>query len=414
MTIKDYRGYKITGANPVALEAYEFALAALYSWRGGVDLQLPRAIDMAPSFTMAHVLAAYMQLCSRDPRKVKVAAMIVKSASGWKANPRERLHLEAINAALADDYEGAKTILGELLRIYPRDVLALHVAHSFDYATGDSAQLSTRVREVLPAWSTGMPGYHSVLAMHAFGLVERGEYAHASDVALHALDLNVRDARAYHAIAHVHEMSGDGFFGLRWLRDRAEYWGDSTVVVTHLWWHLALLHLAEGDNETALAIYDERVRIGNSSEIADMIDASALLWRLDLLGMELGARWRELAASWSSHASDGFCTFNDVHAMLAFVGAENWGYAEALERELSRRQDLPTRHGKTTRMVGLPACQALMAYGRGDYARTIELLSRLPVSLPHLGGSHAQRDVLYLTLIDAVMRVRRPVLREVA
>ncbi len=132
---------------------------------------------------MAHVLQAYLCLCSRDPARVRVArAPVLARAAGLPANARERLHLAAIAAALADDYERAKTLLGELLRQHPRDVLALQVAHAFDYITGDVARMGDRVTTVLPAWSSDLPGYHAVLAMHAFGLEESGDYERAERV----------------------------------------------------------------------------------------------------------------------------------------------------------------------------------------------------------------------------------------
>ena len=55
-----------------------------------------------------------------------------------------------------------------------------------------------------------------------------------------------------------------------------------------------------------------------------------------------------------------------------------------------------------------------IALGRGNYARCIELLSTLPPRAHRIGGSHAQRDVLYLTLLSAVERLRRPRLRVAA
>jgi len=94
-------------------------------------------------------------------------------------NARERLHLAAIAAILADDYGRAKALLGTLLQQEPRDVLALQVAHNLDYLTGDVARMGDRVAGVLPAWSTDMPGYHAVLAMYAFALEEAGDYAGA-------------------------------------------------------------------------------------------------------------------------------------------------------------------------------------------------------------------------------------------
>ena len=48
-----------------------------------------------------------------------------------------------------------------------------------------------------------------------------------------------------------------------------------------------------------------------------------------------------------------------------------------------------------------------MAFGDGDDARAIMLLGSLPALAHRLGGSHAQRDVLNLTLLRAVERTRR-------
>jgi hypothetical protein len=121
----DARGCGVTGATPSALAAYERSLAAFQSWRSGVEPALAAALQEAPAFVMAHALQAYLLLCSRDPRKVRQARPVLARAAGLSANPRERLHLAAIAAALADDYVLAKTRLGEVLAQHPLDVLAL-------------------------------------------------------------------------------------------------------------------------------------------------------------------------------------------------------------------------------------------------------------------------------------------------
>jgi hypothetical protein len=126
-----------------------------------------------------------------------------------------------------------------------------------------------------------------------------------------------------------------------------------------------------------------------------------------LRGGDTGTRWIELAAAWAPHIDDRFCSFNDMHAMLAFVGAHDWDRAQRLERALARGQSLPTRHGETTRQLGLPACRALIAFGRGNDTLAATLLASLPAPAHRLGGSHAQRDVLRLTLLRAIERIRR-------
>ncbi|MGE5338748.1 MAG: tetratricopeptide repeat protein [Gemmatimonadota bacterium] len=411
MSGTDWRGSSVTGATPAALDDYERALAAFQSWRSGADILLADALREAPAFVMAHVLQAWLLVCSRDPRRVRSARPVLEHAAELPANERERLHLAALSAVLADDYERAKSLLGRLLRRHPRDVLALQVAHAFDYVTGDTTRMADRIAAVLPAWSRDLPGYHAVLAMHAFGLEEGGEYERAESAARAALDLNPLDARAHHVMAHVFEMTDRVDAGVRWMNAHVAGWDADTIVATHCWWHLALFHLAQGQLGRALTLYDHRVRAGQSGEIADLIDAAALLWRIRLLGGDTGARWIELAAAWAPHIDDGFCSFNDVHAMLAFVGARDWESARRLEFALTTSQSLQTRYGETTRRLGLPVCRALIAFGRGNVMLAITLLASLPAHAHRLGGSHAQRDVLNQTLLHAVERVRRPARR---
>jgi tetratricopeptide (TPR) repeat protein len=411
MSSVDERGCPISGATPVAAQAYESALAAFQGWRNGADAQLATALREAPRFAMAHVLQAYLLVCSRDPRRVRSASRVLAHAGGLATNERERLHLAALNALLADDYEGAKTRLGELLRLQPRDVLALQASHAFDYVTGDAAGMRERVAAVLPAWPRDLPGYHAVLVMHAFALVENGEYEQAEQAACAALALNPFDARAHHVMAHVFEMTARADAGVRWMNEHVAGWGVDGTAVTHCWWHLALFHLAQDRSDLALTVYDRHVRSGHSSGVADLIDASALLWRIQLRGGDAGSRWTELAAAWAPHIDDAFCSFNDLHAMLAFIGARDWERAQRLESTLAKSQSLPTRHGATTRQLGLSACRALIAFGRGDYTLAITLLASLAARAHPLGGSHAQRDVLHLTLQQAIERVRRPARR---
>jgi len=410
VSLIDPRGGPLSGATPLALAAYERALAAFLSWRSGVEAPLAQAIDEAPGFVMARVLAAYLLIGSRDPRRVRAAGPLLAAAAALPSDEHERLHLAAIARVLADDYPGALAVLDTALRSRPRDVLALAMTCAFDHMTGEAKRLRDRVESVLPAWPSDLPGYHSVRAMHAAGLAECGEFERAEDAALTALALD-DDARAHHAMAHVFEMTDRFDAGVRWMNEHERAWGSGTVVATHCWWHLALFHMARDGRDAALALYDRRVRAEGSGEVADLIDASALLWRLHLQGIEAGPRWSELAAAWAPRVDDAFCSFSDLHAMLAFVGAHDEANAQRLERLLERSGRQPTRHGESTRQLGLAACRGLMAFGRGDHPLAISLLASLPARVHRLGGSHAQRDVLHLTLLRAVEAIRRPARR---
>ena len=259
--------------------------------------------------------------------------------------------------------------------------------------------MNERVAAVLPAWSTDLPGYHAVLAMHAFGLEENGRYDEAEASARAALALDPLDARAHHVMAHVFEMTDRAEAGERWLADHAEDWASDTVVATHCWWHRGLFQLALGRPDRALDIYHHHVRAGRSEAVADLIDASALLWRIDLAGCDVGARWLDLADAWAPHIDDALLQLQRPARDARLRRRSRLATArDRLVRALRAAYSRPSRHGTTTRLLGLAACRALAAFGRGDDMLAITLLASLPAQAHRLGGSHAQRDVLHLTM----------------
>jgi len=298
MPIVDARGCPVTGTSPRALEHFERALAAFQLSRGDPLARLHDATAEAPGFAMARIFEAYLCLGGRDPAGVDAAAHILGEIKPSGLNSRERGHFAALAAAVAGEFEAASDLLGNLLREQPRDALALQVAHSFDYVRGDAHALRDRVETVLPAWSAGIPGYHAVLSMFAFGLEETREYGRAEEVALRALEFEPRNVRAHHVVVHVLEMQRRSQEGVRWMNSRASHWADEGPMRTHHWWHLALFQLEAEGGQRALKTYDQHIGSG-AGTISDLIDASALLWRLHLKETELAGRWRALAERWA-------------------------------------------------------------------------------------------------------------------
>lgn len=400
----DSRGNALSGATAATLAAYERAADSFLHWRDGGEAPLAGALAAAPSFTMAHVLAAWMHISGRDPAGMRRARPHVERSAALCGNARERGHAAALQALLDDDLDGARRHLTALLHDAPLDALALQMAHSFDHLLGDEAVLLRRVAAVLPAWSAALPGYAAVQAMHAFALTENGDHAGAERAAQQALAIDPLEPRAHHAMAHVFEMTGRPEAGSAWLRERIAAWGSGTAVSRHLWWHVAVFELARGRIDAAIAIYDRRIRTGRA--IGDLIDAASLLWRVTLLGGASGRRFAELAGAWEPHIGDRYCTFSDLHAMLAFVGARRQRLADALERVVvDAAADPSRRYGATSALIGVPLCRALIAFGRGEHAAAASLLARLPRQAHRIGGSQAQRDLLRLTQTRASQRV---------
>src|SRR4030088_2930283 len=122
----------------------------------------------------------------------------------------------------------------------------------------------------------------------------------------------------HHTVADVMEMTGRPEDGLEWMTAREALWsGPGHMNQVHIWWHKALFHLEIGQYDAALALYDGPMRATQRPVALSLTNASALLWRLDTRGYDIGDRWRELAALWEDHA-DGKClVFGDIHAAMA-------------------------------------------------------------------------------------------------
>jgi hypothetical protein len=240
--------------------------------------------------------------------------------------------------------------------------------------------------------------------MYAFGLEEMADYARAEEAGRRSVDRNPRDAWAIHAVAHVMEMSNRVTDGIEWLVSRTDDFARDNFFAIHNWWHLALYHFDQERWDEVLDLYDTRIRAGNSTVVMDMLDASALLWRLKLHGVDVGTRWQALADAWEPRIEDGWYAFNDTHAMMAFAGA---GRSESARRLLGVMEATATSerdNGVMTRQVGLPVAKAVLAHADGRYADAVELLVPVKAIAARAGGSHAQRDLIAQTLTSAAER----------
>ena len=67
MTHHDLQGHPLSGANAAAVDHYERGAAQLRCYIGDPLADAQAAIAQAPAMTMAHVLAAYLNLLGTEP-----------------------------------------------------------------------------------------------------------------------------------------------------------------------------------------------------------------------------------------------------------------------------------------------------------------------------------------------------------
>ena len=404
MTLKDTSGYAVSGATAPSLDLLETALHEMRCYVDDPVSTVQRALDASPEMPMAHVLHAYLFLLGTEPEGRAVARDSHRAARALPADARERAHIEAVGLMADGRWRAAGRVLEDLSIEYPRDALALQAGHLTDFFVGDSRMLHDRIARALPHWSASMPGYHAVLSMQAFGLEETGRYARAEKMGRQAVELQPRDGWGQHAVAHVLEMQNRRREGLGWMRSNAAAWSEGSFFAVHNWWHTALFHLGLDEVDEVLALFDGPVAGGQSVLALDLIDACALLWRLQLRGIDVGTRWEPVADRWAPMASAGNYAFNDMHAMMAFAMAGRSADAQAVLEAQAAAAEADDDNADFMLEVGHAATRAVKAYADGDFAATVQLLRPIRNKAHRFGGSHAQRDLLDQTLIDAARR----------
>jgi hypothetical protein len=324
----------------------------------------------------------------------------------------ERAHLDAVQLLLEGRWHAACRRWDEGLLEQPRDALALQWAQLWDFYRGDAAGLRLRPARVLPEWDASDPLHAYVLGLHAFGLEECNLYPQAEDTGRQALLANPRVPWAMHAVAHVMEMQGRFEEGSAWLRQHQPHWAEGNGLVGHLWWHKGLFRLEALDTAGVLRLVDNHLS-GDALQITlQRVDAASMLWRLHLLGTDVGAHAAALVAGWpADEAAAGYYAFNDVHRVVALLAAGQLPAAEAWVARCAERaldaEDARRANHAMAREVGLPLMRGLLAFARGDADTAAETLYPVRALARSFGGSHAQRDLIDQTLLAAAAQGHR-------
>ncbi len=387
---RDRLGLELTAASGEAARAFDETVWAYVSFSREPGVPLKRALQADPAMPMALCLQGYFMHLMGSPAlaaKARESHELVLKIE--KTNSREKAHVSALGAWCEGELERACAIFDGILAEHPRDYLALKLANYLYFYLGDAANVRDGPARALKAWNEGMPGYGHLLALHAFGLEESGDYAAAERQGRRATELNPADPWAVHAVAHVMEMQDRAAEGVHWIQDLSPHWDAANFFRFHLWWHLALLQWSEGRLQEALRLYDERVWADGSPENLSLCNDVSLLARLEMAGADVGGRWDALAEVVREQAGGTVLAFVDAHYALA-LGA------------VPPLQDRGTT-GRVHSAVGAAACDAAVAWRAKDPARVVALLAPVRRELWRIGGSHAQRDLFVLMLLDSAI-----------
>ena len=412
----DAHGLAISTSSAATGAALDRVLLAYLTYRADTPVHLNALLAAEPDFGLAHCLKGYLALLSYKQANVPAAVDAANTARRLTAHatPREQAHVAALDAWIAGDLDRALGVWEEILADHPRDVLAFRLAHFNNFWLGRPAEMRASVERVKPHWSGDLPGYGTILSCHCFAHEECGDYATAEPSGRAAIEIDPGDIWGTHAVAHIMEMQGRHAAGIAWLDELERHWQGGNNLLHHLWWHRALFHLERREFDAVLDLYDRRFRNlaspltqAQPDLYIDVQNAASMLLRLELLGLDVGDRWSEIADKGEARIGDCLSAFTLPHWMMALAASGRDG---AAARMLAAMEDFGGGDGTVNAIVAggaLPVCRAVLAHRRGEHGRALDLMRPVLPEMHRLGGSHAQQDVLMQLFLDAAIRSSR-------
>ena len=408
---QDIRGLPQTAASAEAMAAFDATVEAYMAFDRRTGDRMKETLALDPTMPLALCLKGCFLLlfCKRAlvPPAVKALAAARTAAEERGANARERLHMDGLELWLDGDLQGAAAVWDRILVDHPHDVIALRLAQYLHFYLGNAVAMRNSVARPLYAWDDGVAGHGYVLGLKAFALEECGDYGAAEAAGRAAIERNPGDIWAAHAVAHVMEMQDRPEEGITWIEGLEPAWADCHNFIYHVHWHRCLFRLEQGDHDSVLRDYDEKVRADQSEEFLDVINAVALLWRLEQRGIAVGNRWAELGEKCRDLSQDHRMIFGDAHYIMALAATQD---SAAIEAAMSSLTDFSAGNGseqEAARLIGLPLARAAVAHRGGRFGEAVDSLLPHREALNRVGGSRAQRDLFEQLLIDAALKAER-------
>ena len=158
-----------------------------------------------------------------------------------------------------------------------------------------------------------------------------------------------------------------------------------------------------------LDIYDRHCWGVAKDYSQDQIGAVSLLARMEIAGIDVGARWQDLGDHLAARARDTVLPFLTLQYLYGLARARRAEADSLLEAVRTLARTAPAHSREVWREVALPACEGIYAYAHGEYDSAWRHLSRAMPRLTEIGGSHAQRDLFDQILLDTAIKARRTV-----
>ena len=282
----------------------------------------------------------------------------------------------------------------------------MKIGQSIRFMLGDSKGMRASLENCLTAYDQDHPSKGYFHGCYAFTLEETGDYVRAEHEGKIALNLAPDDAWGLHAVSHVFDMTGRAKEGLEWMNGKEAAWQHCNNFGYHVWWHIALMHLDLGNFDTVLSLYDNQIRRDKTDDYRDIANATSVLLRLEIEGVDVGERWEELNILSASRVADNCVAFADLHYMMALCHSQDCAPAADLITNMQTSAE-NKHHCEFTSIIHHPAAQAaqgLEAYRDHNFKSAYFAFKKSKPDLQNIGGSHAQRDIFDRLTIESALR----------
>lgn len=398
---KDHYGNSLTTGSAEALDHYDRGVASFLAAAFDAPEHFALATAADPEFALAYAGLARAKMMAGDMAAAKLAIDRALTLSDG-CTTRERRHIAAFGLLFQGKPAECRAAVREHVLDHPRDAMIAQLCSSVFGLIGFSGEVG-READLLAFTTSLLPHYGEdwwMMGVHAVSLCETGRLDEAAVLMERSLALNNSNANAAHFKAHTLYEMGKTEAGLAYLTEWIAEYDRRALLHGHLSWHIALWSLHSGDIDGMWARVDSGVAPGGSRglPINILTDTAAILHRAELAGVAVSPeRWADISDYAARFFPETGQSFADMHAALAHAMA---GQGDRLGHIVD------TAKGFAGDLVR-PAAQAWEAIARQDWQGALDHLTPALAQTERFGGSRAQRDLLELTYLNALMKLGR-------
>ena len=113
-----------------------------------------------------------------------------------------------------------------------------------------------------------------------------------------------------------------------------------------------------------------------------------MLFRCEMLGVDVGDRWEELVPCWESYREQRVLSFNDLHFLFTTLGAKKSSLTEKLINSINDFALIPNNtQAAVTQNVGAALADAVVNWNSENYEKVVQCILPVRHKIQSIGGS---------------------------